>query len=212
VKICENASPAFNIRIPGHELWAALQPEKITSIFVPVILGTQIFRGLEHTPLTLSLESVMHSTWVAYAFLLLVATVASFIFVHGAGTMTFGPLINNSINKGELFINGLIPLAFGFEIAYQFKPLLERLGHFMPVFGRQFGFDLEFLDFAARNGAAKPWQVLIVIFGMVTSMIFLKILIRNHQGKEEDILKPRPMRYVPILFLTGVFIWMFVAA
>ena len=212
VKICENASPAFNIRIPGHELWAALQPEKITSVFVPVILGTQLFRGLEYTPITHSLESVMHSTWAAYALLLLLATVASFIFVRGAGTITFGPLINNSINKGELFINGLIPLVFGFEIAYQFKPLLERLGHFMPVFGRQFGFDLEFLDFAARNGAAKPWQVLIVFSGMVTSMIFLKILIRNHQEKEEGILKPKQLRYVPILFLAGVFIWMFVAA
>ena len=32
VKICENASPAFNLRIPGHELWASLQPEnRITS-------------------------------------------------------------------------------------------------------------------------------------------------------------------------------------
>ncbi|MDH3330274.1 MAG: sigma 54-interacting transcriptional regulator [Desulfobulbaceae bacterium] len=212
VKICENASPAFNIRIPGHELWAALKPEEITSIFVPVILGTQIFRGLEHTALAHSLESVMHSAWAAFALLLLMATVFSFIFVRGAGLVTFGPLKDNTIIKGDLFINGLIPLAFGFEVGYQFKPLFERLGHFMPIFGRQFGYDLSFLDFAAENGAAKPWQVFFVLLGMVVSMVFLKILIKNHQKLEEDILRPRPMRYVPVFFLAGVFIWMFVTA
>jgi len=212
VKICENASPAFNLRIPGHELWAALRPERITSIFVPVILGTQIFRGLEHTGIAGFLESLIPSTWGAYALLLLLATVVSFIFVQGAGTMTFGPLKNTTINKGELFINGLIPLAFGFEVAYQFKPLLERLGHFMPVFGRQFGFDLEFLDFAASEGAAKPWQVLFVLLGLLTSMIFMKILIRNHQEKDGDVLKSKKLRYLPLLFLAGVYIWMFTAA
>lgn len=126
--------------------------------------------------------------------------------------MSFGPLKNSSVGKSELFINGLIPLVFGYEIAYQFKPLLEHLGHIMPVFGRQFGFNLQFLDFAARSGAAKPWQVLIVIFGMLTSLIFLKILIKNHQEKEEKGLRPKKLRYMPIFFLAAVFIWMFVTA
>ena len=79
----------------------------------------------------------------------------------------------------------------------------------MPVFGRQFGFDLEFLEFAAANGSAKPWQIIFVLSGMIVSMIFLKILIRNHQG--EEILHLKPMRYLPILFLGGMYIWMFVA-
>jgi len=210
VKICENASPAFNIRIPGHELWAALKPEKITSFFVPVILGTQIFRGLEHTTLAQSLEAIFHSTWVAFALLLVMATVFAFLFVRLSGIMTFGTLKNSTLHKGDLFINGLIPLAFGFEISYQFKPLLERLGHFMPVFGRQFGFDLDFLDFAASSGSAKPLQVFFVLLGMIISIIFLRILIKNHQKKEDDILRLKPMRFVPIIFLTGIYIWMFV--
>ncbi len=212
VKICENASPAFNVRLPGHELWAALKPEKITSVFVPVVLGTQIFRGLEHTGVAYYLESAMNSRWPAFALLLLIATLLSFVFVKEAGRIAFGPLKDNRINKGDLFINGLIPLAFGFEIAYQFKPFFERLGHFLPVFGKQFGFDLGFLDFAARSGAAKPWQVLIVLLGMVVSMVFLKILIRNHQDAEDGIVKPKDLRYVPVLMLAGAYIWMFVIA
>ena len=212
VKICENASPTFNIRIPGHELWAALKPEKINSFFVPVILGTQIFRGLEHTALTQSLKANLYSTWDAFALLLVMATIFSFLFVRLSGIMTFGPLKNSILNKGDLFINGLIPLAFGFEIGYQFKPFLERLGHFMPVFGHQFGFDFDFLDFAATSGAAKPLQVFFVLLGLFVSMVFLKILIKNHQEKEGDTLKPKQLRYVPLLFLAGMYIWMFVVS
>ena len=126
--------------------------------------------------------------------------------------MTFGPLKNSILNKGDLFINGLIPLAFGFEIGYQFKPFLERLGHFMPVFGHQFGFDFDFLDFAATSGAAKPLQVFFVLLGLFVSMVFLKILIKNHQEKEGDTLKPKQLRYVPLLFLAGMYIWMFVVS
>jgi transcriptional regulator with AAA-type ATPase domain/ferredoxin len=212
VKICENASPAFNIRIPGHELWAAIKPEKVTSIFVPVILGTQIFRGLEHTAIAHALESVMHSTWAAFAILLLAATVISFLFVRLAGAISFGPLKDSKINKGDLFINCLIPLSFCFEIGYQLKPLLERLGHFLPIFGRQFGFDLQFLDFASGPGAAKPWQVLLTLLGIFVAMIFLRILVKNHQEIPENGSHYKRLRYLPIFFLGSAYIWMFVAA
>ena len=209
VKICENASPAFNIRIPGHELWAAIKPEKVTSIFLPVIMGTQIFRGLEHTAMSHALESVMHSTWAAFAFLLIAATAISFLFVRLAGAVSFGPLKNSKINKGELFINCLIPLSFCFEIGYQLNPLLERLGHFLPIFGRQFGFDLEFFDFASGPGAAKPWQVLLILLGIIVAMGFLKILIKNHQEVPENGSQYKRLRYMPIFFLGALYIWMF---
>jgi len=209
VKICENASPAFNIRIPGHELWAAIKPEKVTSIFVPIIMGTQIFRGLEHTSMAHTLESVMGSTWGAFAIILLAATAISFLFVGLAGFFSFGSLKDKTINKGELFINCLVPLSFCFELGYQLKPLLERLGHFLPIFGRQFGFDLEFLDFASGPGAAKPWQVLLVLLGISVSMGFLKIIIKNHQELPENGSRYKRLRYVPIFILGAVYIWMF---
>ncbi|MFC1844378.1 sigma 54-interacting transcriptional regulator [Thermodesulfobacteriota bacterium] len=209
VKICENASPAFNVRIPGHELWAAIKPEKVTSVFVPVIMGTQIFRGVEHTAMAHTLESLVHSKWAAFAVLLLVATAVSFLFARLSGDLSFGPLKNEKIKKGELFINCIIPLSFCFEIGYQLKPLLERLGHFLPVFGRQFGFDLEFLDFASGPGAAKPWQVLLILLGVVVAMGFLRVLLKNHQEVPENGSSYKRLRYLPIFFLGTVYIWMF---
>jgi NAD-dependent dihydropyrimidine dehydrogenase PreA subunit len=209
VKICENASPAFNLRIPGHELWASLKPEKVTSIFVPIILGTQVFRGLEHSAISHALEAALHSTWAAFAVLLIVATGISFLFVKLAGDVSFGPLKNNALSKGDLFIHSIIPLSFCFEIGYQLKPLFERLGHFLPVFGRQFGFDLEYLDFASGAGGAKPWQVLLILLGIAVSMGFLKILIKNHQELQENAKGYKSMRYMPIIALGAAYIWMF---
>jgi len=210
VKICENASPACNIRVPGHELWAALKPEKVTAVFVPVILGTQVFRGLEYTALAHLLEHTLHSTWAAFGLLLLAAIGVSFLFTRAAGAVSFSRLRDKTINKGELFINAVIPLAFSFEFSYQLKPLLERLGEFFPVLGREFGFDLEFLNLVAEHGAAKPWQVLSVLTGMTVSMVFLMILIKNHQETGEDSPRLKRLRYAPVLFLAGVYIWMFV--
>ena len=210
VKICENASPACNIRVPGHELWAALKPEKVTAVFVPVILGTQIFRGLEYSALAHSLEAILYSTWAAFALMLLAAIGVSFLFTRAAGAVSFGRLRDKTINKGELFINAVIPLAFSFEFSYQLKPLLERLGEFFPVLGREFGFDLEFLNLAAEQGAAKPWQVLSVLMGMAVSMVFLKIIIKKHQVEVNGKIKPRKWGYLPLLFLASVYIWMFV--
>jgi len=210
VKACPNDSPSFNLRIPGHELWASLKPEKVTNIFVPVILGTQIFRGLEHTALLYRLESNMHSRWLLYAVLLLAATAISFGFARISGALSFGELRDTSIKKGELFGHAIIPLAFTFEFVYQLNPLLTRLGTFFPTLGRQIGLDLEFLNFTSGSGAVKAWQVLFILLGMSVSMVFLKILIRNHQDKEGEQLRYRRLRYLPIVLLGCIYIGMFV--
>jgi polyferredoxin len=210
VKLCENASPAFNLRIPGHELWAALNVERVSTIFMPVIMGTQLLRGLEYTYLTRTLENATHSDWAAYAIILLVATALSYYFIKIGGQLAFGELKDSSIDKGALFINALIPLAFAFELGYQIRPLLERLGHFFPILGRQLGVDLHFLDFAIAAGSSKPWQTLSVVFGLLASLIFLKILVKRHEIANPA--KPRAsyVRRFPVYFLAALYIAMFI--
>jgi len=206
-KLCPNDAPVLNLRIPGHELWASLKPEKMTTVFVPVILGTQIFRGIAHLQLIRRLETGFLPMWANYAVLILAATAVSFAYMRISGAMSFGSLKNSSISKSSLFIHAVIPLAFAFEIAYQLKPLLTRFGHFIPTLGRQFGFNWEFLDFAYQAGSIKPWQVLLVLFGTFTSVLFLKTLIRKHQSVGE-VSAPRRLKNLPVLFLGGIYIWM----
>jgi len=208
VKLCPNDSPALNLRIPGHELWASLKPEKVTTIFVPVILGTQIFRGIEHLTFIQQFEAEFLPMWAIYALLLLAATAVSFVYTQISGAFAFGNLKNSSITKGSLFIHAIIPLAFAFEIAYQLNPLLTRFGHFFPTLGRQFGFNWEFLDFAYQAGSIKPWQVLFILLGMAVSIAFLKVLNKNHQDERERAYRKR-FRNLPILFLGSTYIWIF---
>jgi len=210
LKACQNDSPALKLRIPGHELWASLKPENVMPIFVPVILSTQIFRGILHTSFMEGLETGLQSRWALYTILLIAATVISFAYLRISGVLAFGRLKNSAINKGDLFIHAIIPLAFAYEFAYQLNPLLTRLGHFLPTLGRQFGFDLEFWDFAYQPGSIKPWQVLFLLVGIAVSIGFLKVIIKNHQNEEEGQLKHRRLRYLPIILLGCTYIGMFV--
>jgi transcriptional regulator with AAA-type ATPase domain/NAD-dependent dihydropyrimidine dehydrogenase PreA subunit len=209
VKLCPNDSPALNLRIPGHELWASLKPEKVTIIFVPVILGTQIFRGIEHLSFIQQLEEGFLPMWAVYAVLLFTTTAVSYVFTQISGAIAFGNLKNSSITKGNLFIHAIIPLALAFEIVYQLNPLLTRFGHFLPTLGRQLGFNWELWDFAYQAESIKPWQVLLILFGMVASAAFLKVLIRNHQDDRQG-LSPKRFRNLPILFWGSICIWIFV--
>ena len=210
VKLCENASPALNLRVPGHELWATLKPERVTVIFMPVILGTQFLRGLEHTSWVRALENATHSNWAAFAIILTAAIAVSYYFLKFGGKISFRELKDDSLDKGALLTNGLIPLAFAFELGYQLRPLLERLGHFFPVLGRQFDIDLKFLDFAITAGSSKPWQILVVLIGMLASLIVLKILIKNHEIAGGAGIEPRPFRHLPTYLLAGLYIAIFI--
>jgi transcriptional regulator with AAA-type ATPase domain/polyferredoxin len=208
-KLCPNESPALNLRIPGYELWGSLKPEKITTIFVPVILGTQIFRGIEHISFIQQLEGRSLPMWLIYAVLLVAATAVSFIYTRISGVVAFGHLKSGSSTRGSLFMHAIIPLAFAFEIVYQLNPLLTRFGHFFPTLGRQFGFHWEFLDFAYQAASIRPWQVLFILIGMLASMLFLKILLKNCQGEKQGPSGKR-FRNLPIIFLGTIYICMVV--
>ena len=210
VKLCPHDSPAFNLRVPGHELWAALKPEKVTTIFVPVILGTQILRGIEHTSIIQKLEPGLQPMWSIYAILLIAATVLSFAFIRISGALVFGRLKNSSIIKGDLFIHAIIPLAFVYEIVYQLNPLLTRLGNFLPTLGRQFGFNWESWNFAYQANSIKPLQVLLLLLGIAFSMGFLKKIIKNHQDVKGSHIQYRRLKYLPIILLGCIYIGMFI--
>jgi transcriptional regulator with AAA-type ATPase domain/NAD-dependent dihydropyrimidine dehydrogenase PreA subunit len=206
IKTCPNDSPALNLRMPGHELWAAIKPEKVTTIFVPVILGTQLFRGIEHTSFVQALEANTHSTWLLYALLLLLCITVSYGFIQAAGNISFAKLKNGAVKKAELFTHAIIPLAFAFEFVYQLKPLLTRLGTFFPVLGRQFGMNLDFFNVAATPGVVKFWQVVFLLGGMALSYLFLQILRRRHQEKKACSLLFSSLKWLPILFWGAMYI------
>jgi transcriptional regulator with AAA-type ATPase domain/NAD-dependent dihydropyrimidine dehydrogenase PreA subunit len=209
VKTCPNDSPALNLRMPGHELWATIKPEKVTTIFVPVILGTQLFRGIEHTSFVQTLEANTHSTWLLYGLLLLLCIAISYGFIQAAGNVSFAKLKNKTVKKGELFTHAIIPLAFAFEFVYQLKPLLTRLGTFFPVLGRQFGINLDFLNVAASPGIVRFWQVAFLLGGMALSYLFLQILRRRHQEEKAGGLLFNSLKWLPVMLWGIIYLGIF---
>jgi hypothetical protein len=186
-----------------------LKPEKVTTIFVPVIIGTQIFRGIKHMSYIQHLEVDFLPVWLIYAILLLISTAVSYMYTQISGMVAFTKLKNSDISKGSLFMHAVLPLAFAFEIGYQINPLLTRLGHFFPTLGRQFGFNFEFIDFAYQVGSIRPWQVLLILFGSGVSIIFLNVLRKNHQ-QDEDGTYRKKFRNLPIIIGGIIYIWMFI--
>jgi hypothetical protein len=195
--------------MPGHELWATIKPEKVTTIFVPVILGTQLFRGIEHTSFVQTLEANTHSTWLLYGLLLLLCIAISYGFIQAAGNVSFAKLKNKTVKKGELFTHAIIPLAFAFEFVYQLKPLLTRLGTFFPVLGRQFGINLDFLNVAASPGIVRFWQVAFLLGGMALSYLFLQILRRRHQEEKAGSLLFNSLKWLPVMLWGVIYIGIF---
>jgi len=206
-KICPDKSPALSLRIPGHELWALMKPERALVIFMPVLAGTQIFRGIEQIPFFHAFGVGTGYRWMMLGFLLMAATGIFFLFTIVAGRLVFGPLKDATVGKGDLLIYSLVPLVFAFEASFHFDPLFGRLGHFFPVLGTYFGFDWKLLDFAFAPAAASPWQVLIIIVGTVFSLVILGRLLKKHQKDGEQGLNLQ--KSVPIFLLAATYIWIF---
>jgi hypothetical protein len=207
VKLCEHASPALNIRVPGHEIWAVIKPDTGVSVFIPVILGTQFFRGL-HRAHVFGSGSSMDSQWAFLAMLLMILTAVAFLFVHAAGEMSFGPLRDPATGRKDLFCYALIPIAFAFEFGYHVETFYSMTGHIFPVVGRQIGYDLSFLDFTQALGSPLPWQMLLLFIGTGISIWIQGRLMKKHRESAEKGM--RITNILPVGLLAVAYFWIFV--
>ncbi len=208
VKACENNSPTCSLRVPGHELWSFLQPDRVIFVFVPVIMGTQLFRGLEHTALFHAVESTLQARWLPMTILLVVMTALAYLYVRISSSFAVGKLDKTDCSENDLYVHSIIPLLFAFELGYHLKILLSRAGNILPVLGRQIGINLEFLGFAGGLSAAKPWQVLLILAGTAASGLILLQLIKRHRQTDEPVNSFR--RCQPLILLAVLYIWMFI--
>lgn len=206
LKTCENNSPTLNLRMPGHELWAAIKPDAVTSFFVPVIIASQLVRGGEDAARTLLPPDRPELAWPLFGALLLLASGGAFALVRLGGHVTFPELKDSTIKKHHLFSHGLIPLLFVYELAFQLGPLLERLGHTPTVLGNQLGIDLKFLEFGLSRAGVLPLQELSLLAGTTTSVVFTTLLARKHC---REAYRPSLLRYMPLILLGSLYMWIF---
>jgi NAD-dependent dihydropyrimidine dehydrogenase PreA subunit len=203
VEICPNNSPVLNLRPPGQELWTSHKTEKNTVALGLVLIGTQVFRGLEHAGFFHSFEATKAEWWF-YSCALLAGIIALvFLFVESATRRVF-PVMNDEEGSNiHLFLYTLIPLAVGYEVGFHMERMLTLGPQFLPVLGRQIGLDVNLPGAPSSAVTVRFLQVCLILLGMSGSFMVLRKLLRRHTTLHDNSTPGRAHR-IPVL-VVGTF-------
>jgi transcriptional regulator with AAA-type ATPase domain len=207
IKNCPNHSPVLNLRTPGHELWSFRKPDQTVALFGPLIIGTQLFRGLEKTGYFHPYAASFDQGWIFSLGLMIVTTFFAFLFVQNGGRVVFRSMASASRVKSSLMAYALVPLAVAFEVSFHFERLISWGGQLFPVLGRQLGFSWDFLGLSMRPGIVKAYQIFFVLVGVIAAQAVLLRLLRAFHDVSLKRLSSR--ENWPILTLAVVYIWFF---
>jgi DNA-binding NtrC family response regulator/polyferredoxin len=180
VEICPNNSPVLNLRPPGQELWTSRKTEKNTVALGLVLIGTQVFRGLEHAGFFHPFEA-MGAEWWLYSCALLAGIIALvFLFVASAARRVFPVLNDEEGSNAHLLVYTLIPLAVGYEVGFHMERMLTLGPQFLLILGRQVGLGIDLPGAPASAVTVRFLQVCLILLGMSGSLMVLRKLLRRH--------------------------------
>lgn len=210
VKACPHNSPVLNLRIPGHELWAAQGTDRGLVFLAVALMGTQIFRGIDTAGhLNAFGGGAAHALLGLAA--VITAMVVSGLFVRAAGMNIFGKREEGSPPGGHLLAYALLPLVACFEAGFQLRHILLIAGQTLTVAGKQIGIGTALPGFIAPSGLITTLQVITLMAGTLWSLILLRKYLRQQlaMAKSE---KTGFFRAWPVLLLSALYLWLFLAA
>jgi transcriptional regulator with AAA-type ATPase domain/NAD-dependent dihydropyrimidine dehydrogenase PreA subunit len=180
IEICPNNSPVLNLRPPAQELWTSRKMERNTVALGLVLIGTQIFRGLENIGIFRTIEIEGTQFWL-YSCLYLTGVIAIlFLLTGAAGKRIFPAAKNEEGSNTHLLIYALLPLAVAYEISFQTERLLSMGPQFLSVLGRQLQLGFELPGTSVSAGLIKFLQGCLVLLGLAGSLMVLKRLVSRH--------------------------------
>ena len=205
IKVCPNESVRLNLRLPGKELINFEKADLALLLFVPMLWGTQIFRGLDMTSLPAMLEQVAGSRPLSYAFLMAGAAIFSFSL---AASGWF--LARISYDPGTMeptrFIFAMLPLVYANEIAIRLAPLLNHAADFFIILGNQIGYDLPRIAFRLDLASIHILQVFLAAIGLFFSIRVMNSSMSAEKGGK--VLK-KIITCLPLLVMTAVSVILF---
>ena len=201
IKNCPHQSVRLNLRVPGWELWNAKTADLAVMLFIPLLWGTQIFRGLNNTSLPQYLTHYLWSSSLAYG-LILAISIAFAYHVAVAGIAFMGK-IDTSVGTdyGSVFVLSTLPLIYTIEIAIRLVPLLNHAADFFGVLGNQLGYTLPQVAFRLDIQSIHFLQVIIISVGLVFS---LTVSNKQTQMFDSDEVAPALFRFLPIFTIAVV--------
>ena len=208
VKACTHSAPVLNLRPPGRELWTVDQPSRALAVLVPVIAGSQLYRGGAEAGFLRLSEASGFMHWGGLAAALILATVAVFLLLRLAGAYVFRALQLPLAQKAGFIAHAFVPLTAGFELAYQLAHLLNGAGHFLTLFTRMVGFSGGVFGPVAAPWALTLVQLLLCLVGAAMGLTVLRILALRICGRSESPALP-PLWFWPVGLLAIVYCRLF---
>ena len=178
IKNCPNQSPQVNLRLPGFELWSSHRFEKSIAFLVPVIISTQLFRGLEMARYHRFFMGASINRISMLVLLLTAITTLVFLAIRKVEKLMPDATVDSKEHSAGVLSYCLLLLAATFEMAFHLERLLLFGGQIIPVFGRQLEQQWEALGASGAPWAITALQVMLVLLGGWGSLWVLKRIYR----------------------------------
>ena len=183
VKYCPEDAPQFNLRIPGHELGKVQYPSSVMTVLVPVVLGTQIFRGL----FNLDVLAHLNTTPIGWVYMLaglgcciLLATGC----IKASSSLLFGNLSEPELKESWFLNYALVPLLFAYELGFHLKMFLTQGGWIVPELGTIISVEWSNPLFVFTPSALVAVQTILICIGTLWTLALANHIAENHADSE----------------------------
>jgi transcriptional regulator with AAA-type ATPase domain/NAD-dependent dihydropyrimidine dehydrogenase PreA subunit len=206
MKACENQAVQFNLRPPGWELWNTRKADLAMILFVPLLWGTQIFRGLDLTVLPQKVNYYVGSMEFSYAILMVCS--ALFAYHVAVAGVAFMGKVDTDAGKGfgSTFFLVMLPLVYANEIAIRLVPLLNHAADFFVILGNQVGYSFPHIAFRLDMQSIYILQILLIIIGFVLSVIVASRLVAMLPSEK---VAPAFFRHLPLVVMAVISVLLF---
>jgi transcriptional regulator with AAA-type ATPase domain/NAD-dependent dihydropyrimidine dehydrogenase PreA subunit len=206
MKACENQAVRFNLRPPGWELWNTRKADLAMILFVPLLWGTQIFRGLDLTVLPQKVNFYVGSMEFSYAILMVCS--ALFAYHVAVAGVAFMGKVDTEAGKGfgSTFFLVMLPLVYANEIAIRLVPLLNHAADFFVILGNQVGYSFPHIAFRLDMQSIYILQILLIIIGFVLSVIVASRLVALLPSEK---VAPAFLRHLPLVVMAVISVLLF---
>ena len=206
MKACQNQAVRFNLRPPGWELWNTRAADLAMILFVPLLWGTQIFRGLDLTAIPLKVNSYVGSMKLTYGILMLCSALVAY-HVAVAGVAFMGK-VDTDAGKGfgSTFFLVMLPLVYANEIAIRLVPLLNHAADFFVILGNQVGYAFPRIAFRLDMQSIHILQIILIIVGFFLSVTVAAKLVALLPPEK---VAPAFFRHLPLFVMAVVSVLLF---
>jgi hypothetical protein len=175
-------------------------------LFVPLLWGTQIFRGLDLTAVPQKLNYYVGSMELTYAILMVLS--ALFAYHVAVAGVAFMGMVDTEAGKGfgSTFFMVILPLVYANEIAIRLVPLMNHAADFFVILGNQVGYSFPDIAFRLDMQSIYILQIILIIVGFFLSVTVASKLVALLPPEKKA---PAFFRHLPLVVMAVISVLLF---